>query len=156
MQKDSFTFSSLGLHSFLTYSGYTLLTKTREVLRMKKWLALGLVVVALALVAVPVLAKANEAQLTKLEKLYQQLTSLKKKIVDTKVEAGLITAEQGTAIKERADEHYDWLKENGFQCPGYGLGGGGRRGGQGRTPGAGTRLGGMGCPFTAAPSLTQE
>lgn len=123
---------------------------------MKKWLALGLVVIALTLVALPALAKDNNSQLAELEKLYQQMTTLKKKIADTKVEAGLITAEQATAMKERADEHYNWMKENGFQCPGKGFGGGGRRGGQGRGPGAGARFSGPGCPFTAAPTLTQK
>ena len=123
---------------------------------MKKWLALGLVVVALALVAVPVLAQDNEAQLTELEELYQQLATLKKKIADTKVDAGLITAEQASVIKERADKQYNWMKENGFQCPGHGFGGGSRRSGQGRGPGAGARFNGTGCPLAPAPSSTQQ
>ncbi|NLG85628.1 MAG: YckD family protein [Firmicutes bacterium] len=121
---------------------------------MKKWLALGLTVVALALVALPVLAQDNESQLAELEDLYNQLTTIKKQIADVRVEMGQITPEQGTAIKERADEHYNWVKENNFQCPGYGLGG--LRGGQGRGPGNGARFQGMGCPFAPPSSSTQE
>lgn len=94
---------------------------------MKKWLALGLVAVILALAALPALAQDNDPQLAELEALYRQLTDIKKKIADVRVEMGQITAEQGTAIKERADEHYNWLKENSFRCPGCGLGGGWRR-----------------------------
>lgn len=123
---------------------------------MKKWLALGLVVVALALVAVPVLAKDNESQLAELEELYNQLTTIKKQIADVRVEMGQITAEQGTAMKERADEHYNLMKENNFQCLGYGLGGGGRHRGQGRGPGNGGRFNGMGCPFAPTTSSTQQ
>ncbi|HHT71494.1 MAG: DUF2680 domain-containing protein [bacterium] len=104
---------------------------------MKKWLALGLVAVILALAALPALAQDNDPQLAELEALYRQLTDIKKKIADVRVEMGQITAEQGTAIKERADEHYNWLKENSFRCPGCGLGGGWRRG-----PGGGGRFGG--------------
>ncbi len=84
--------------------------------------------VILALAALPALAQDNDPQLAELEALYRQLTDIKKKIADVRVEMGQITAEQGTAIKERADEHYNWLKENSFRCPGCGLGGGWRRG----------------------------
>lgn len=101
---------------------------------MKKWLALALVVAVLAVAALPVLAKDSQAQLVQLEELYQQLAAIKKKIIDVRVSMGQITPEQGNIIKERADEHHNWMKENNYQCPGYGFHNGKMRRGHGAGP----------------------
>ena len=78
------------------------------------------ILIALALVlltAVPVFA-ADEGG-SSLSDLYDQLLQAKKQVIDSYVENGIITQEQGDAMKERMDLNFQARSVNGF---GYGRG----------------------------------
>lgn len=105
---------------------------------MKRFVALGIAVLVLALAAIPALAATDNSKAVEdLAQLYQQMVNLKKQIIDKRVELGQITEDQAKIAKDRVDQMYEWQKENNFQFgPGYGMGAGFCHGGYGRGAGA--------------------
>jgi hypothetical protein len=100
---------------------------------VKKFLALGIAVLVLALAAIPALAATDtEKAANDLAALYQQMVNLRKQIIDKYVELGRITPDQAKTAKDRIDQMYEWQKQNNFQYgPGLGMGPGFCHGGFG-------------------------
>lgn len=90
--------------------------KFREVNSMKK-ITILIALLLVLLTAVPVFA-ADEGG-SSLSDLYDQLLQAKKQVIDSYVENGIITQEQGDAMKERMDLNFQARSVNGF---GYGRG----------------------------------
>ncbi|NLY50293.1 MAG: YckD family protein [Firmicutes bacterium] len=93
---------------------------------MKRYFALAIAVLVLTLASIPALAATDKIHVDKdLAALYEQMISLRRQILDKRVELGQITKEQAESAKDHLDEVYEWHKENGFQYgPGHGMGSG--------------------------------
>lgn len=79
---------------------------------MKKKILAGLIVVLLLAMAVPAIAAVTNSQLDELKGLYQQMAEIQKKMVDVRVKAGIITKEQGDAIKKNIDARLNYFQKN--------------------------------------------
>jgi len=105
---------------------------------MKKKLAAGILSVALLVTgATTVFAATDTSKLGDVKALYQQMVSIQKQIVDKEVEAGAITSDQATSLKNAIDER-EKLREQALDngqvvSPGAGMG---RGMGMGMGPGA--------------------
>ncbi len=110
---------------------------------MKK-LFTGMVTAALvAALAVPAFAGISDTQKKEISDLYSKIGELRKEIVQKYVDAGEITKEQGTALKENIDRATEYQEENsGNAGPGLGCGGYGMMGGYGMGAGYGGMMGG--------------
>lgn len=113
---------------------------------MKKIVAVALLVLVVGLLAIPAFAASTDQ--TGNSWLDQRLSWLEQKMswqkaqVDSMVQNGTITEEQGKIWKEHFDEMYKFQQENGFICPGGGPGWrSGMGGGNGYGPGMGMRGG---------------
>ncbi|MBS3937181.1 MAG: DUF2680 domain-containing protein [Peptococcaceae bacterium] len=107
---------------------------------MKKWIFVALAAVVVLALAVPsALALTDKQQ--ELRAMYGQMHELRLQILDKQVEAGLITADDAVAMRERMAERWESQEERfaagdftmgrGFMM-GNGQGGGRCRQGQGR------------------------
>lgn len=94
---------------------------------MKKKLAAGILSVALLVTgATTVFAATDTSKLGDIKALYQQMVSIQKQIVDKEVEAGAITSDQATSMKNAIDER-EKLREQALDngqvvSPGAGMG----------------------------------
>lgn len=91
---------------------------------MKKWLVVAVLVTVMGILAIPAFAGDTTAP-----DWFRQMFDWKKARVDSMVESGQLTQEQGEAFKKHFDEMYQWHEQNGFVCPGPGMGWGMRNGG---------------------------
>lgn len=114
---------------------------------MKRKIALLVLTLLLVAVAVPTAyAALTDDQQKALDSLYDQMAALRKQMIQQYVDAGLITAEQGKLMQERADLMIQYRKQNAANgLYGPGACGGCFGGGAGFGKGAGFR--GMGPAF---------
>lgn len=118
---------------------------------MKKGLLIALVVALVLTVMVPAAMALTDNQKAELETLYEQREQLCQQILDKRVEAGLVTPEDATVIRERMAERREYQKERMAEGE-YGLGTG-RRGGRDFGRGFG-RQGGFGLHEAPADNTT--
>jgi len=90
-------------------------------MKNKRWVV-GFLVIALALMAIPVgFAAAENDRVKDFDALHQQMLAIHKQMLQKHVEYGDMTPEQAAAMEKRMTERYEYMKKNEFK-PGGGHG----------------------------------